>query len=202
VTCGSLRSSAAIFSARSRGFEPASLASTMAALVARSPWLASRGSSTTMRERSGGAEKAPALVSVATAAPTCSVKTWKTFMPRPDSKSISDTRCTWLTFRCRRSECAAGHSAAFRATARPSEYGLLSMNYSRAANRIFTRSPVASMASFARSTWTGRAMQTDRSLPWWNTAHDSRVAGADASAFGACAEHDLRVTVLSSTEAA
>ncbi len=34
------------------GFWPASLASTMAALVAMSPWLASRGGSTTMRDRS------------------------------------------------------------------------------------------------------------------------------------------------------
>ena len=61
---GRLRSFAAIISASSRGFLPASLASTIAALVAMSPWLASRGGSTTMRDRSGGAGKTPALASV------------------------------------------------------------------------------------------------------------------------------------------
>ena len=57
VTSGSLPSSAAIFSARSRGFSPASLASAIAALVARSPWLASRGGSTTMRDEIGRRRK-------------------------------------------------------------------------------------------------------------------------------------------------
>ena len=40
------------------------MASAIAALVARSPWLASRGGSTTMRVRSGGAGKTPALARV------------------------------------------------------------------------------------------------------------------------------------------
>jgi hypothetical protein len=70
VTSGSFFSSAAIFSARSRGFMPTSLASAIAALVARSPWLASRGGSTTMRLRSGGLLKAPDLAIVSTAART------------------------------------------------------------------------------------------------------------------------------------
>ena len=47
---GSARSLAAIASASSRGFLPASLASTIAALVAMSPWLGSRGGSTTTRD--------------------------------------------------------------------------------------------------------------------------------------------------------
>ena len=50
ATRSSARSFAAIASASSRGFLPASLASTMAALVAMSPWAASRGGSTTMRD--------------------------------------------------------------------------------------------------------------------------------------------------------
>src|SRR5512139_3246797 len=50
--CGSARSLSAMAVASSRGFLPASLASTIAALVAISPCEASRGGSTTMRERS------------------------------------------------------------------------------------------------------------------------------------------------------
>ena len=50
-----------------RGFNPASLARAIAALVARSPWLASRGGSTTMRDRSGGDGNTPASASVVTA---------------------------------------------------------------------------------------------------------------------------------------
>jgi hypothetical protein len=46
---GSAASFAAIASASSRGFPPASLASTMAALVANSPCAGSRGGSTVMR---------------------------------------------------------------------------------------------------------------------------------------------------------
>src|SRR5262245_48233002 len=46
------RSFSAIFSASCRGLRPASFASTIAAFVAISPWLGSRGGSTTMRERS------------------------------------------------------------------------------------------------------------------------------------------------------
>src|SRR5262245_24652060 len=48
----SARSFSAIFSASCRGLRPASFASTIAAFVAISPWLGSRGGSTTMRERS------------------------------------------------------------------------------------------------------------------------------------------------------
>jgi len=51
-TLPSLRSAAAIASARSRGFLPASFASTIAAFVAMSPCVGSFGGSTTMRERS------------------------------------------------------------------------------------------------------------------------------------------------------
>ena len=46
-------------SASSRGFLPASLASTMAALVAMSPWVGSRGGSTTMRDMIGAGRQAP-----------------------------------------------------------------------------------------------------------------------------------------------
>ena len=53
VISGRLRSSAAIRSASSRGLRPASLASAIAALVARSPWPASRGGSTTIRDEIG-----------------------------------------------------------------------------------------------------------------------------------------------------
>ena len=56
----SARSFAAIASASSRGFLPASLASTIAAFVAASPWLGSRGGSTVTRDRSMPAGNAPA----------------------------------------------------------------------------------------------------------------------------------------------
>src|SRR4029077_1148525 len=52
ATLASPRRFAAMLSASSRGFLPASFASTIAALVAMSPWVGSRGGSTTMRERS------------------------------------------------------------------------------------------------------------------------------------------------------
>src|SRR5262245_14242200 len=52
ATFPSLRSLAAMLSASSRGFLPASLARTIAALVAMSPCVGSRGGSTTIREMS------------------------------------------------------------------------------------------------------------------------------------------------------
>ena len=52
ATTSSARSFSAMASASSRGFLPASFASTIAALVAMSPCVGSRGGSTTMRERS------------------------------------------------------------------------------------------------------------------------------------------------------
>src|SRR5262249_2602272 len=59
------RSRAAIASARSRGLALASLASTIAAFVAISPWLASRGGSTTTREKSMPAGQLPSVASAA-----------------------------------------------------------------------------------------------------------------------------------------
>ena len=59
----SARSFSAILSARSRGFALASLASTIAALVAMSPWVASRGGSTTTREKSMPAGHWPSAAS-------------------------------------------------------------------------------------------------------------------------------------------
>src|SRR4051812_3589973 len=61
----SARSFSAILSARSRGFVLASLASTMAALVAMSPCVASRGGSTTTREKSMPAGQLPSAASAA-----------------------------------------------------------------------------------------------------------------------------------------
>ena len=54
----SARSFSATSSASSRGFLPASLASTIAALVAMSPWVGSRGGSTTTREGSSAGKRA------------------------------------------------------------------------------------------------------------------------------------------------
>ena len=65
----SARSLAAICSARSRGFALASFASTIAALVAMSPWEASRGGSTTTRDRSAFGHP-PSAASAAQAACT------------------------------------------------------------------------------------------------------------------------------------
>src|SRR5689334_21732702 len=59
VIRSSLRSFSAILSASSRGLALASLASTIAALVAMSPWPASRGGSTTTREKSIPAGQPP-----------------------------------------------------------------------------------------------------------------------------------------------
>ncbi len=80
VISGRFSNSAAIFAARSRGLRPASLASTIAALVARSPCPVSRGGSTTMRDNSGAVVNTPALASASTALQTCVVKRLKTFM--------------------------------------------------------------------------------------------------------------------------
>jgi hypothetical protein len=52
ATSASRFNSAAIRSARARGFSPAGFARTIATLVARSPCEASRGGSTAMRDRS------------------------------------------------------------------------------------------------------------------------------------------------------
>jgi len=76
---GSARRRAAIASARSRGLALASLASTIAALVAISPWLASRGGSTTTREKSVPAGQLPSEASAAQIACTrasTSAKRW------------------------------------------------------------------------------------------------------------------------------
>src|SRR3954467_15246406 len=61
----SRRSFSAIFSASSRGLALASRASTIAALVAMSPCAASRGGSTTTREKSVPAGQSPSLASAA-----------------------------------------------------------------------------------------------------------------------------------------
>src|SRR5260221_7837000 len=66
----SARSFAAIFSARSRGLAFASLASTIAALVAMSPWVASRGGSTTTRDKSMPDGQTPSAASAAQTACT------------------------------------------------------------------------------------------------------------------------------------
>ena len=76
----SLPSSAAIRSASWRGFIFASRASAMAALVARSPWLASRGGSTTTRERSSPVGRWPAAARRSREAAIRAVKRSKIFM--------------------------------------------------------------------------------------------------------------------------
>jgi hypothetical protein len=76
---GSARSLPAMASASSRGFLPASLASTMAALVAMSPWAASRGGSTTTRDWSIPAGNSPAAASASLAARTRSRTSAKMF---------------------------------------------------------------------------------------------------------------------------
>src|SRR5262249_55171024 len=70
ATSGSARSLAAIASASSRGFRPASLASTMAALVAMSPWVGSRGGSTSTRDWSMPAGSTPSAIRASFAART------------------------------------------------------------------------------------------------------------------------------------
>jgi hypothetical protein len=61
---------ATICSANSRGFMRASFASTMAALVAKSPWAASRGGSTAIRDCSMPAGRTPSAMSASFAART------------------------------------------------------------------------------------------------------------------------------------
>src|SRR5262249_46235732 len=79
ATRSSPRSFAAIASANARGFAPASLASTMAALVAMSPCALSRGGSTTMRDWSIPAGSTPSATSAFVAARTLSRTAAKTF---------------------------------------------------------------------------------------------------------------------------
>src|SRR6185312_4476180 len=67
ATFPSLRSLAAMLSASSRGFLPASFARTIAALVAISPCVGSRGGSTTIRETSAP-EPSTAVVAACTQA--------------------------------------------------------------------------------------------------------------------------------------
>ena len=55
--------------------------STIAAFVARSPWVGSRGASTTMRSSEASGRTMPSEARAATAARTCWVKTAKMFMP-------------------------------------------------------------------------------------------------------------------------
>jgi hypothetical protein len=64
ATFPSLRSLAAMLSASSRGFLPASFARTIAALVAISPCDGSRGGSTTIRERSAFAPTSGAVAAL------------------------------------------------------------------------------------------------------------------------------------------
>src|ERR1700756_2539469 len=76
----STRRRVAIASARSRGLAFASLARTIAALVAISPWLASRGGSTTTRDKSIPAGQLPSAASLAQIACTrasTSAKRWR-----------------------------------------------------------------------------------------------------------------------------
>ncbi|CDO37298.1 hypothetical protein SPHV1_320017 [Novosphingobium sp. KN65.2] len=68
VTSSSFASSATSASARSRGFSPAGLASTIAALVARSPCEGSRGGSTVIAPRLSPPGSVPAASSASSAA--------------------------------------------------------------------------------------------------------------------------------------
>src|SRR5262245_47224608 len=89
ATRSSPRSFAAIASANARGFAPASLASTMAALVAMSPCALSRGGSTTMRDWSIPAGSTPSATSASLAARTLSKTAAKTFW------SLIVSVCAW-----------------------------------------------------------------------------------------------------------
>src|SRR5690606_18540912 len=80
ATSSSLPSSAAISSARLRGFLPSGLARTIATLEARSPWLGSRGGSTETLERSGRAPEASLRSSASTVFLIRSLKSAKIFM--------------------------------------------------------------------------------------------------------------------------
>src|SRR5262249_26505529 len=79
ATTSSSRSFAAIASANARGLAPASLARTMAALVAMSPCALSRGGSTTMRDWSIPVGSTPSATSAFVAARTLSRTAAKTF---------------------------------------------------------------------------------------------------------------------------
>ncbi len=68
ATSASFSSSAASAVASERGLVPAGFASTIAALVARSPWLASRGGSTATVARSSPPGKVPPATSASSAA--------------------------------------------------------------------------------------------------------------------------------------
>src|SRR5262245_16470522 len=89
ATKSSPRSFAAIASANARGFAPASLASTMAALVAMSPCALSREGSTTMRAWSIPAGSTPSATSAFAAARTLSRTAAKTFW------SLMVSVCVW-----------------------------------------------------------------------------------------------------------
>ena len=80
ATSGSVRKAAAMVSASARGFWPAALASTIAALVARSPCVASRGGSTAMRDKSSAPPSLFFKSSALTVFMTRSLKSAKMFM--------------------------------------------------------------------------------------------------------------------------
>ncbi|MDQ0836479.1 hypothetical protein QFZ54_000263 [Sphingomonas faeni] len=74
ATSSSFDNSATSASASTRGLVLAGLARTIAALVARSPWLVSRGGSTVTFLRSSPAGSVPAAVRVSSAASMCAAK--------------------------------------------------------------------------------------------------------------------------------
>ena len=80
TTRGSVRKAAASASPSAFGLVLASLARTRAALVARSPWLASRGGSTTTRARSRPSGSVPPRTSASTASRTRASNRAKMFM--------------------------------------------------------------------------------------------------------------------------
>src|SRR5262249_21899953 len=92
ATRPSPRSFAAIASANGRGFVPASLASTMAALVAMSPCALSRGGSTTMRDWSIPAGSTPSATSAFVAARTLSRTAAKMFLSLIGSRRLTQFR--------------------------------------------------------------------------------------------------------------
>src|SRR5262249_40689423 len=83
-------------SARSRGFLPASFASTMAALVAMSPCAASRGGSTTMRDWSIPAGSMPSAISARLAARTWSSTAAKMFWSLMVNRTFGSGRLTYF----------------------------------------------------------------------------------------------------------
>src|SRR5512143_1775079 len=96
-TNGSEASSGTMRSASSRGFLPAALARTMAALVARSPWEASLGGSSVMPSMLASCGTTPSCLSCCTAARTCPWNPAKTSMKAPGktylSMILSENRC-------------------------------------------------------------------------------------------------------------